>query len=235
MKDRILAMLLGALAPMLASAADLNIPAQPLGASLESLASQIGVQIVFDPSLVALLEAPALKGSLSTEQALDQLLARTDLTYHVKDTQTIEIAVPIDEVTVSGRYEKLSAMRKEYEQLEDRFYDEYNKLNTDPQWDVHCQQSASTGTHLRGRVCTPGFVDTIERDFAVASLQGHAGGGSPWVWIQAKKPAYQQNMTDLVKKNPKLLELLMKRNAAAQRYADVRKKKFEGGKLFVWD
>jgi hypothetical protein len=41
--------------------------------------------------------------------------------------------------------------------------------------------------------------------------------------------------TNSVNNNPKLLELLMKRNAAAQRYADVRKKKFEGGKIFVRD
>ncbi len=73
------------------------------------------------------------------------------------------------------------------------------------------------------------------RQFYASDWQGHANSGSPWVWIQAKKPAYQKNMVDQVKKNPKLLELLMKRNAAAQRYADVRKKKFEGGKFLVWD
>jgi hypothetical protein len=59
--------------------------------------------------------------------------------------------------------------------------------------------------------------------------------GAAWTWIQAKLPAYKQNMRDQVSRNPKLLELLMKRNAAAERYYNVRKKKFEGGKLFVWD
>ncbi len=230
MKIRALGILFGVLAPVLASAADLDIPAQPLGASLESLSKQVGVQLVFDPHLVALLDAPALKGSFSTEHALDTLLAHTDLTYHVKDTKTIEIAVPIDEVTVTGRYDKLSAMRKEFVQLEDRFYDEYNKLNTDHQWDVHCRMEAPTGSHFQYRVCTPLFVDKIEQEITAGSLFG-----SPWAYIQAKKPDYQKNMVDQVGKSPKLLELLMKRKAAEERYYAVRKKKFEGGKIFVGD
>ena len=235
MKKRVLGILFGVLAPMLASAADLDIPAQPLGASLGSLSKQLGVRIVFDPGLVALLDAPALKGPFSTEHALDTLLARTDLTYHVKDPQTIEIAVPVDEVVVSGRYEKLSAMRTEYEKLEDKFYDEYNKLNTDHQWDIYCEQSAPTGTRLKARVCTPVFVDKIMRVLYSNGLEDNAVGHDPWFWIQAKKADYQKNMVEQVSKNPKLLELLMKRNAAAQRYAEVRKKKFAGGKIFVWD
>ncbi len=40
---------------------ELDIPAQPLGASLESLAKQLDVNIAFDPTLVALRDAPALK------------------------------------------------------------------------------------------------------------------------------------------------------------------------------
>ncbi|MEJ0035503.1 MAG: hypothetical protein WDO68_05400 [Gammaproteobacteria bacterium] len=55
------------------------------------------------------------------------------------------------------------------------------------------------------------------------------------VWIQAKLPAYKRNMRDQLTKNPKLIELLMKRNAAAERYQVVRKKTFEGGRLFVRD
>jgi hypothetical protein len=223
-------MLFGTLAPVLASAADLDIPAQPLGASLQSLSKQVGVNITFDPRVVALQEAPALKGSFSPETALDALLAHSDLTYHVKDTQTIEVAVPIDEVTITGRYEKLSASKKEYEQLEDNFYDEYNKANTDHQWDIHCAQEAAFGTRFQVRTCTPVYVDTILHDIAAVYR-----GNSPWVYIQARKAEYQENMTEQVRKNPKLLELLMKRNAAEQRYAELRKKKFSGGRVFVWD
>ncbi len=232
---KILGILLGLLAPALASAATLDIPAQPLGASLQSLSKQVGVHILFDPKLVVLLDAPALKGEFSPERALDTLLAQADLTYHVKDAQTIEIAVPVDEVVVQGRYQRLSAMRMEYEKLEDKFYDEYNKLNTDHQWDVNCRREAPIGTLLKRRVCTPVFVGKIEGDFFANTLQGHADGGSMWIWVQPKREAFKKNMVDAVNKNPKLLELLMKRNAAQQRYDEVRKKKFAGGKIIVLD
>src|SRR4051812_7600178 len=112
MKIKIAGALFALLAPVLAGAAVLDIPAQPLGASLESLSRQLGMQILFDPRLVGLHDAPALKGEFSPEHALDVLLAGPDLTYHVKDTRTIEIAVPVDEVIVHGRYDRLSAMRK---------------------------------------------------------------------------------------------------------------------------
>jgi hypothetical protein len=235
MKKNILGILFGLLAPLFASAAQLDIPAQSLGASLEALSKQLGMQILFEPKLVVLHDAPALKGELSPEHALDTLLARTDLTYHLKDTQTIEIAVAIDEVIVQGRYKRLSAMRKEYEELEDKFYDEYNKLNTDHQWDVNCSREAPLGTRLERRVCTPVFVDKVEHDFYANALQGHGDGGSVWVWIQPKREAFKKNMVSAVNTNPQLLELLMKRNAVQQRYEELRRKKFAGGRIFVPD
>jgi hypothetical protein len=230
MKKNILGILFGLLVPIFASAAQLDIPAQSLGASLEALSKQVGVQILFDPKLVVIHDAPALKGEFSPEHALDTLLARTDLTYHVKDARTIEIAVPIDEVIVQGRYERLSAMRKEYERLEDKFYDEYNKLNTDRRWDVNCRREAPTGSRFTRRVCTPVFVDDIEHDFYANSR-----GGSVWIWIQPKREEFKKNMVDAVNSNPKLLELLMKRNAAQLRYEELRRKKFTGGRIFVPD
>jgi hypothetical protein len=230
-----LGLLFGLLAPIFASAANLDIPAQPLGATLEALSKQLDLEILFDPKLVVLYDAPALKGEFSPERALDTVLARADLTYHVKNPHTIEIAVPVDEVVVHGRYDRLSAMRKEYETLEDKFYDEYNKLNTDHQWDVNCGREAPTGTRFERRVCTPVFVERIEHDFYSNWLQGHGGGSGVWVWVQPKREAFKKNMVDVVNQNPKLLELLMKRNAAQQRYEDLRKKKFAGGRIFVPD
>jgi hypothetical protein len=230
MKGKIPGILLGLLAPIIASAAKLDIPAQPLGASLEALSKQLDVRILFDPKLVVLNDAPPLKGEFSPEHALDTLLAQTDLTYHVKDLKTIEIAVSVDEVIVRGRSQQLSQMRKEYEELEDQFYDEYNKLNTDHQWDVSCEREAPTGSRFERRVCTPTFVKSIEHDYFV---NGHHA--SVWNWVQPKREAFKKNMADSVNRNPKLLELLMKRKAVEQRYEELRKKKFSGGKVFVPD
>ena len=228
-------------APLLANAEGINIPAQPLSTSLQELSKLIGVQFTYAPEVVDRRDAPALDGTYSIEGALDTLLRDTNLSYHVLDTGTIEIVdEPIDEVTVRGKYEKLSAMKAEYVQLETRFYEEYNKLNTDHQWDVHCSDNSD---FMKSRVCLPVFVERVMEDTSWASRGNHAGGveggrsdtALVWVSIQPKLPAYRENMRTLVKKNPKLLELLMKRNAVAQRYAAARKKKFGNGKIFVWD
>ena len=227
-------------APALASAAVLNIPAQPLDRSLEDFSKLSGVQVTFPRTLASAHQAPALQGSFSVESALDALLAKTGLTYHVLGTGAIEIAEAMDEIEVTGKYEKLSAMRKEYELLEQKFYDEYNQLNANHEYDIHCRLS---GVFIKTRECEPVFVEKAYRDAQWAwgggNVDGAYGGAvaqpAVWVWIQAKLPAYQQNMRDQIRKNPKLLELLMKRNAAAERYQTVRKKKFQGGKVFVWD
>ena len=62
-----------------------------------------------------------------------------------------------------------------------------------------------------------------------------ASGSQVGLVIAQKTPDYQKNMVAVVKKNPKLLELLMKRSALERRYLDARQQKFEGGKVFVWD
>lgn len=232
--------MIGVLAPVFASAADINIPAQPLDRSLQEFSQLSGIQVTYPTSLVREYEAPALQGQFSVESALDTLLAKTRLTYHVLNTGTIEIAEPMDEVEVTGKYEKLSAMRKELELLEEKFYDEYNKVNTNHDYDIKC---GLEGVFIKARVCQAVFIEKAYRDADWAS--GGSGIGSAygtaiaqpsvWVWIQAKLPGYKQNMRDQVMRHPKLLELLMKRNAAAERYAVVRKQKFAGGKLFVWD
>jgi len=239
-------MLIGVLAPLLASAAELRMPGQPLGTSLQQLAKLNNVEIVFDPNVVDGRQAPALNGLFTIEGALDTVLANTGLTYHLRSTEQIEIVgTPMDEVEVTGSYEKLSVMRKEYEKVEEQFYEEYNELNTDPQYRIRCSEheshDLSRASLQGGRSCVPRFVEDAQRDEAISFLNGSYGGvGGPRVMtaqlvILEKTPAYQKNMAALVKKNPRLLELLMKRSALAQRYAVVRKKKFEGGTLFVWD
>jgi OmpA-OmpF porin, OOP family len=59
----------------------LDIPAQPLGTSLTSLAVQANLQIFFEQDPVAGLEGPAINGTMTPKQALQILLANTTLAY----------------------------------------------------------------------------------------------------------------------------------------------------------
>ncbi|PSJ62639.1 TonB-dependent receptor [Mesorhizobium ephedrae] len=70
---------------------DVNLPAQPLGRSLNQLSRQTGLQIVFGTSDVAGARAPAVSGSIPAEQALAQLLAGTGMRYRFTGPNTVSI------------------------------------------------------------------------------------------------------------------------------------------------
>jgi secretin/TonB-like protein len=183
---RLLAIAIGLLAPLLANAANLALPPQALGASLQELARQSGIQIIFFSKVVAGREAPAVNGTFTPEAALDHLLAGTDLTWHALNDRTIEVAVrpqvavvpwaplaqpkpapeansapdaPIAEVEITAERADLSVMRAEIARLESQFYARYNQANTDRRYDVVlCRDLKFTGSHLDRRLCEPAAV-----------------------------------------------------------------------------
>ena len=233
---------IGVLAPLLASAANISIPPQPLGPSLQELAKQSGIQIIFFSSLVAGRDAPALKGTFTPEDALAALLDGTDLTYHVLNDRTIEVAerplaaaaslvkpapeAPLDEVVIEAQREneKMSEMHAELDSLEDQFYVAYNKLNTDHRYDVVCRTLAVTGSHVERRVCQPAFV---AKEAGILWWRFPADASAPLTsqLSQQMMPDYQKNMIDVVGNHPELLALLKKRSEIVERYEALRRRK----------
>lgn len=59
----------------------IRIPAQPLNQALVELANRFSLELAYSPSIVAGLNAPAVSGSLTADQALEQLLAGTSIRY----------------------------------------------------------------------------------------------------------------------------------------------------------
>lgn len=57
----------------------IELPSQPLGDALRELAKSSGLQLMFDPNLVAGRQAPSIAGSLSLREALLRLLQGTEL------------------------------------------------------------------------------------------------------------------------------------------------------------
>lgn len=68
-----------------------NIPSQPLNRALRALANQSGVQIAYQTSIAGGATAPAISGTMSTEQALAQLLSRSGLRYSFTNANTVTI------------------------------------------------------------------------------------------------------------------------------------------------
>ncbi|MBF8731589.1 TonB-dependent siderophore receptor [Pseudomonas guariconensis] len=63
--------------------ATIQIQAQPLASALSQLGQQTNLQLFFSPELVAGKQAPAVSGNLAPEQALQQLLQGSGLTYEL--------------------------------------------------------------------------------------------------------------------------------------------------------
>jgi iron complex outermembrane recepter protein len=74
----------------------LDLPAQPLGASLTAVGSLGHLNVMFDPSVVDGLQAPALKAELNADDALGKLLAGTKLHAVRVDANTIRVMAEPD-------------------------------------------------------------------------------------------------------------------------------------------
>lgn len=73
------------------AARPIDLPAAPLERSLNTLARQAGVQILFAAPLATGRSAPALKGDYTAQQALERLLAGTGLVLRRADERTFRI------------------------------------------------------------------------------------------------------------------------------------------------
>ena len=75
-------------------ARSINLPAQPLGAALNALSTQTGVQILASGDVVSGHSAPAVSGQLTPRQAVDRLLAGTNLVARSNDSGTLIVQAP---------------------------------------------------------------------------------------------------------------------------------------------
>ena len=139
----------------------------------------------------------------------------------------------VPEVEINAQREKLTVMRAEMVKLEDQFYSEYNKLNTDHQFDVFCDREAATGTLIKTRVCRPVFVSRATEDEAQALLRGDPVPPASMV-ILTKETDYEKNMLDVINNHPQLRRLVRERETLGKRYEAVRKKKLKG-RIFVFE
>ncbi len=72
----------------------LNIEPQPIRAALKDFGQQTGLQVLLKIEEVSTegVQAPAVEGQLSAKEALEKLLAKTDLTYEFVNARTIRIS-----------------------------------------------------------------------------------------------------------------------------------------------
>jgi hypothetical protein len=73
-------------------------------------------------------------------------------------------AKPLEEVIVRGR--SMGDLRSELYRAQEQFYSVFNALNSDDEYDIHCEYRAPVGSHIRRRVCVPNFVGELTAESA---------------------------------------------------------------------
>jgi hypothetical protein len=144
-----------------------------------------------------------------------------------------------DEVIIAARREKLSHLRAELEKTQIAFYEEFNKINADPEYETHCRYKARVASRILERVCTPKFVDTaVEAEaeaFTRNYLDGHFHYAPPADGVILEKmPSYRKKVLELTQKDPALGKVARDYLSLTKHYESVRKEKLKG-KWFVWD
>ncbi len=74
-----------------ATSADYDIPAQALSGAVTTFGRQSGLQVVVDSAILTGLQSRRVAGRLTTETAIDQMLAGTGITWRYTDTGTIAL------------------------------------------------------------------------------------------------------------------------------------------------
>jgi hypothetical protein len=236
----------------------INIPPGELATALDSVAQQAGVELLFQPDQLKGIHTNGVVGVMTARQAVKKLLEGTPLQLRTDpDNDAMMIAAagagaapepgagtpaltPQEEVEVTARRAKLSAMRAEMVKLEDRFYTEYNRLNTDHWWDVLCgRERLADRTHPEARVCRPRFEAQKMSPNGFGGIGDNVGAFVAPVpenrdLILKKWASYEKNMSAQIDKSPELQRLIREREDLQQRYEATRKAAFNG-KIYVFD
>ena len=154
-----------------------------------------------------------------------------------------EAEPPLDEVLVEVKRGKLI---QEMIRLEDRFFKRYNELNANDDFDTECDLETRAGTRVERRYCRAVYQTRAlqaEASEYLLFLQKNAPGlqgpgdlqpppspliaGPPlpsYLEIVARQKDYQENIREVVRQHPELIELLRERYELAIRYEKTRSK-----------
>jgi hypothetical protein len=138
------------------------------------------------------------------------------------------------EVSIQSQRERLHALRAELYDLEDRFFEEYNKINDVWYYKVRCRWEYVNMYKIH--VCSPLFQESAERDAARSFFTPGSTGTAIASdnSVRLRTPAYQKHMAELVAKNPQLLAVLKQRAEVNRDYRTLWRQMHKD-KMWVWD
>jgi hypothetical protein len=137
-----------------------------------------------------------------------------------------ESSETIDEITVYGD-KSVSALRRDVYIAEENFFDLFNSLNQDDEYDVRCYYEVPSFTHIRHHVCRANFViDATSAQAEDWRTDGPRRPIAPAAWnIQSKKKRLRELMEALVAKRPELNQALNKYTEAKEVLESEKKRR----------
>lgn len=125
---------------------------------------------------------------------------------------------PIEEITVVGEKSLLNVKFAAY-QAEQDFFNLFNALNENDEFDVFCDEEASTYSRIKRRRCWSPFEREIDEE--QLRYQWETGGGLPVRnegLVRAKRKQQAEMLKQMVVENPELQQLYVRYGEANLRF-----------------
>ena len=147
-----------------------------------------------------------------------------------------EAGEEIEEIQVYG-HKSLLHLRLDIYEAEDAYFDLFNSLNSDDDYDIHCYLEAQTGTRLRRRMCKTQYMVRLEAEATaewVGASRARPGQSylDPRARVRRLDALVQEEMGRLIAENPEFVERLNEYRQKKQLYESERIKRCEG-RLFL--
>jgi len=128
---------------------------------------------------------------------------------------TLAAGLTVEEVVVYGE-RSLHSLRQEVYDAEEAFYNTYNAVNTNDEFDISCDTRKRLGSRMLFRVCEARFVKDLNEDLAQAMVRGDPLPPINPI-MMAKGRLLLADMQTIAREHPAVLQSLMQ-------LADIRKK-----------
>ncbi len=132
---------------------------------------------------------------------------------------------PMDQVVVTASQKKLSQLRAQLMEAENKFYARYNELQTDRRFKIACTMEAPNGSLIKLHVCRPRFMnDAGER----RAQELFGVGKSPPASMAgiAHSAEFESSMLAVINHDQQLKQLVQDYDGLQRRYDGMRVKMF---------
>ena len=149
------------------------------------------------------------------------------------DADTENVSVPglaIEEIIVY-REQTLNTLRLEVYRVEEIFYDAFNAVNSNDEYDISCKRRAPTGTHMMFRVCEAQFVKDLHEELAEAIMRGEPPPAINPV-LMAKGKLLIDEMKSVALEHPDVLQAWVELAETTRRFQEERERRCGGRILF---